>query len=119
MYRSQYKQDMFLDMEIFHGKRNGTFLDVGAYDGIDISNTYYFEKQLGWTRICIEPNAVTFKKLENNRNCILQNCAIGDTEGELDFISIYGNGSAGSGFDDPSEKWFLNMIRYIADVLIC
>jgi FkbM family methyltransferase len=104
MYKSQYKQDQWLNQNIFNQKLNGTFIDIGAYDGLDISNTYYFEKNLRWRGICIEPNPVTFKKLENNRNCILENCAVGDVEGEMDFVSIYGNGSAGSGFDDPSEK---------------
>jgi hypothetical protein len=27
-------------------KRSGIFLNVGAADGIDMSNTYYFEKEL-------------------------------------------------------------------------
>lgn len=104
MYKSQYGQDKWLDQNIFRQKPNGTFVDIGAYDGLDISNTYYFERILGWNGICIEPNPVTFEKLKNNRKCILENCAVGDQEGELDFVSIYGGGSAGSGFDDPSEK---------------
>ena len=104
MYKSQYQQDIWLDMNVFHGKRDGVFIDVGAYDGFDISNTYHFNTASNWTGICIEPNPITFKKLTQNRSCPLENCAIGDTEGELDFISIYGGGASGSGFDDPTGK---------------
>jgi len=104
MYKSQYRQDIWLDHNVFKGKQDGIFVDVGAYDGFDISNTYHFNTTLNWTGICIEPNPITFKALEKNRTCILENCAIGDVEGELDFISIYGGGASGSGFDDPTGK---------------
>jgi len=104
MYKSQYQQDLWLDNHIFHGKRNGTFVDIGAYDGFDISNTFHFDTVSDWEGICIEPNPLTFKELEKNRNCILENCAIGDEEGELDFVAIYGGGASGSGFDDPTGK---------------
>ena len=104
MYKSQYNQDGWLNTNIFNGKQNGVFIDIGAYDGLDISNTYYFEKFANWAGVCIEPNPNKFKLLQQNRNCILENCAISDIEGNLDFISISGNGASGSGFDDTSGK---------------
>lgn len=67
MYYSQYKQDKYLNEEIFFGKKNGVFLDIGAYDGVTISNTYFFEKFLNWSGICIEPNCDVFRLLEKNR----------------------------------------------------
>jgi FkbM family methyltransferase len=33
----------------------GTYVDIGAYDAIDGSNTYLFYKR-GWRGICVEPN---------------------------------------------------------------
>jgi FkbM family methyltransferase len=87
-------------MNVFKGKQNGVFVEVGAYDGFDISNTYHFEKDLNWTGICIEPSPQSFEKLKQNRNCILENCAISDVEGELDFVNVTGWGSSGSGFND-------------------
>lgn len=103
MYKSQYKQDIYLDMNIFKGQKYGIFVDVGAYDGFDISNTYHFET-LGWKGICIEPSPQTFKLLQKNRNCILENCAIGDIDGELDFVNITGWAASASGFDNQSKK---------------
>ncbi len=45
--KSQIGQDMILDEQIFKGKRNGVFVEVGALDGFGASNTYFFEKERG------------------------------------------------------------------------
>jgi len=39
-------QDKYLNETIFKNKKNGFFVDIGAYDGITHSNTYFFEKKL-------------------------------------------------------------------------
>ena len=41
IFYSQYKQDKYLEEEIFKGYENGFFVDVGAHDGISINNTLY------------------------------------------------------------------------------
>lgn len=41
----------------FADRRNGFFLDVGAYHYKDKSNTYYLEKNLGWRGIAIDANS--------------------------------------------------------------
>ena len=48
-------------------KKNGFFIDIGAHDGISLSNTYLLEQEYGWKGICIEPNPSVFKKLCKNR----------------------------------------------------
>lgn len=63
---SQAGQDAWVE-EITGGKRNGFFVDVGAYDGLESSNTAYLEQQLGWTGICIEAGTEYFKLLAVNR----------------------------------------------------
>ena len=40
----------------FADRRNGFFLDVGAYHYKDKSNTYYLEKNLGWQGIAVDAN---------------------------------------------------------------
>jgi hypothetical protein len=39
---------------MLNGKKNGTYLEIGAYEGKFISNTYLLEKQFGWTGISID-----------------------------------------------------------------
>ena len=34
---------------------DGYFIELGAYDGITLSNTYLLEKKFKWKVICIEP----------------------------------------------------------------
>jgi len=78
-YYSEYKQDRYLDTEIFSGKQNGTFVDVGASDGILYSNTYFFEKWRNWSGICIEPRPVEFAKLIKNRTSACENFCISNS----------------------------------------
>lgn len=39
--------DLKMD-EIFKGKRDGFFIELGAYDGLTQSNTAFFEFSRGW-----------------------------------------------------------------------
>ena len=85
MYYSQQGEDRIL-YEKFLNYRNGFFLELGATNGIDCSNTLFFEKELGWSGVLIEPTN-RFNELKNNRpNCHCFNFAISEVEGELDFI---------------------------------
>ena len=86
-YKSQHKQDEFI-VNYFKEKRNGVFVDIGAHDGITLSNTYILEKEYGWTGICIEPMEHEYKKLEACRSCITYNCACYDTNGTEKFTML-------------------------------
>ena len=96
---SQCKQDKCINI-LFKGKKNGVFLDIGAHDGISLSNTYFFEKEKKWTGICIEPNPEIFKELQLNRTCILENCCISDNESQVIFRKVNGPGNMLSGILD-------------------
>lgn len=91
VYYSQYKQDEFLEKNIFKGFKNGVFVDVGAHDGITLNNTLYFEKNNGWTGINIEPIPEIYEKLKINRpNCHNLNYAICKHNGFAQFIQNIG-----------------------------
>ena len=49
---------------------NGYFVDIGAHDGKDGSNTYALEKA-GWNGVCVEPSPVHKEALSNHRDCII------------------------------------------------
>lgn len=51
-----------------------TFIDIGAWDGVESSNTFYFE-QLGWKGICVEPVRSAYLQCLKNRKCVCLNLA--------------------------------------------
>ena len=46
----------------------GFFIECGANDGVNQSNTWYFEKYLNWHGILIEPLSDQFIELKKNRS---------------------------------------------------
>jgi hypothetical protein len=50
---SQACQDMFV-LSVLDGKQNGTFLEIGASEPINISNTYLLEKYFSWSGVSID-----------------------------------------------------------------
>lgn len=89
-YYSQNGQDRYIMETYFPLQTEGLFVDIGANDGITLSNTYAFEKR-GWTGYCIEPLDDMFKLLVQNRpasKCI--HAIISDVTGKSEFLSIEG-----------------------------
>lgn len=82
---SQTGQDLWVYGEAFNEMRNGFFLDVGAHDGLSISNTVILERRFGWKGICIEANPETYAALVKNRKCRCVNVCLDAVEGEVDF----------------------------------
>ena len=109
-YYSQYAQDRFINM-LFKKKGNGVFLDIGAHDGVALSNTYFFEKNKKWTGLCIEPMPLIYEKLSQNRSCVLENCCISDKDGMLTFRQITGYPEMLSGILDFFDDKHLNRIE--------
>lgn len=71
---SQAYQDIFILMAL-NGKRNGTFVEIGAMDGQTISNTFLIEQYFNWTGISIDIDDIneSFKKYNRKSNLIIQN----------------------------------------------
>jgi FkbM family methyltransferase len=63
-----------LKEEFFKGMREGYFVDVGANDPKDISQTWHLE-QLGWRGILIEPQPALAQKLREQRRAKVFACA--------------------------------------------
>ncbi len=81
---SQAGQDKWV-VDTLNNIKGGYFLDIGAYDGLNISNTYYLEKELDWDGLCIEADPSNFKKLTNVRDCGCINVAVADIDGVVNF----------------------------------
>ena len=74
-------------------------MEVGAYDGVSLSNTYFFEN-LGWSGICLEPNPSAFEKLRRNRASTVVNAGVAAIPGTMAFLSLPSDLDLGSGFVD-------------------
>ena len=61
-YFSQELQDEWVD-QYLKQKTNGIFLEVGAVDGVSLSNTLFFERERNWTGLLIEPNRKFYENL--------------------------------------------------------
>ena len=64
--KSQLRQDLFV-LNYFGFKPNGYFVEFGATDGKQFSNTFMLEKQFGWTGILAEPAQTWHSQLRKNR----------------------------------------------------
>lgn len=64
--RSQFNQDLSLFYHYYQNVVNGFFIEIGAFDGLSLSNTYFFEKNFYWKGILIEGGEENCKKLKKN-----------------------------------------------------
>jgi Methyltransferase FkbM domain len=103
-------QDLFV-VDALNEQRGGFFLDSGASNGVRGNNTKLLESALGWTGICIEPNAQMFAELVRNRTCICLDCCLYDTDGTVEFLEaaqVYG------GIIDEYHPFHLDYARRMA-----
>lgn len=81
MWRSQLGQDAWVAAATGY-KRSGFFVELGAGDGLYLSNTAALEEHLGWTGICIEPVPRQYGELIRNRRCACDNSCVGMRDGD-------------------------------------
>ena len=81
MGESQLGQDVAV-LDFYNYKQNGYFVEIGASDGITLSNTFLLEKSYGWKGICVEPIPEMYEKCKQNRSCICSNLAVYNTSGQ-------------------------------------
>ena len=83
--KSQLHQDLFVLLET-NFKKNGFFVEFGATNGVDLSNTNLLEREFNWKGILAEPARVWHSDLEKNRECSIErNCVWSDSNSVLDF----------------------------------
>ena len=88
---SQYNQDVTLNDMYFKNKEGGVFVDIGAYDGVEKSNTYAYETILDWSGICVEPILGRYQELAKNRRCTCIHGAVSDKDQDMvEFCEIEG-----------------------------
>jgi len=80
-YYGQHGEDYLL-WHFFDFKRTGFFLDIGAHDGVSLSNTKSFEEQ-GWTGICVEPIPDVFALCQQARERAVHAACVGGPDRQV------------------------------------
>ena len=94
-FYSQQDEDKYIIQYLLKDKvTDGTFLEIGACDGILYSNTKTLEDFFGFSGILIEPQPGFYNNLIKNRpNCECYNYAVSDSE--TPFVEFIGNNAEG------------------------
>lgn len=83
--KSQLRQDLFA-LSHLKFKRNGYFVEFGAANGKNLSNTHLMEKEFNWDGILAEPATCWHNELKANRNCNIEtSCVWKDSNSTLIF----------------------------------
>ncbi len=115
MRHSQNNEEDII-LNLFKLKRNGTFLDIGANDGVTLSNTFALANNYGWTGLLVEASPTAYERMLKNyelidRDIDLQNVAIGKEDGVLEFYEsgeLLGKGDVSlvsSGVRSELDRW--------------
>lgn len=89
--KSQLGQEIFALIQNDF-KRHGYFVEFGATNGLELSNTYLLEKEFGWNGILAEPASVWHRELHENRACNIETQCVWSKSGEI--ISFHESDSA-------------------------
>lgn len=109
-YVSQAGQDAVVD-QVFGSKRGGTFVDVGGYDGVTGSNTFFFEQFRQWTGVLVEPVPSQLAAAQQVRRCTCLGLAIAADDGEADFIEVSEGFTQMSGLAQSYDPALLERVR--------
>jgi FkbM family methyltransferase len=83
---AQLRQDLFVLSELGF-KRGGFFVEFGAANGKELSNTWLLEKRFGWSGILAEPARCWHGPLAAHRGCAIEHDCVWKTTGEtLEFL---------------------------------
>jgi FkbM family methyltransferase len=88
-HASQLNQDVFA--LLYNQFKTGFFVEIGANNGFNLSNTVYLEECFGWSGILIEANPIYLPQLARRR-AVVVNKAVASEDGVLEFIDagLYG-----------------------------
>lgn len=90
LYRShsQILQDLWV-LYMLKEKHKGYFVEFGACDGKQMSNSLLLERDYAWTGIIAEPNPIWHKTLTVNRSCnISHKCVFTESGNTVSFENI-------------------------------
>jgi FkbM family methyltransferase len=115
--KSQSHEDTWLWEKIYStlplaDVMGGTFLEIGGYTGVDLSNSFFFEKKYDWRGLLVEGHPANQKILRSNQqirsNSVIATAAIcsldaNDNPGSVNFTT--GGGPVGAIASEAHQKF--------------
>jgi FkbM family methyltransferase len=95
---SEIHQDLFV-LATTKFKRKGYFVEFGAADGKNLSNTYLLEKNFGWTGILAEPSKNWHSELKINR-----------TNAQIEIDCVWSKSNEKLEFSESADQPYLSTI---------
>ncbi len=90
-YAPRSRAQLFQDLWAFWvcgQKRGGYFVEIGAADGVSLSNTYLLEKEMGWRGLLAEPHPGFAASLRQHRSCVISSRCVYSASGlGLEFLA--------------------------------
>jgi FkbM family methyltransferase len=102
-HNGQYGQDEIIEKLCYprgNELHKGIFVEIGAYDGYDLSNTYWLEKCKGWSGLLVEPIPIQADAARHNRWCDVWQGCVYNRDGEVEFTHIKGYSEMLSGIEE-------------------
>lgn len=96
---AQLRQDLWVLHETRH-KRDGYFVEFGAADGVNLSNTCLLEREFGWRGILAEPNPAWHAALRQNRRA------------DIDLRCVFGRGGERVAFAATKHPELATIVGY-------
>lgn len=100
IFYGQCGEDLEVYCDFFHLRRawyesnKGTYIEIGASDGVKFSNTKFFEEDMGFSGMLIEPEPRMFETLKKTRPAnYLYNCAVDSSGQPVTFLVSNGPGA--------------------------
>lgn len=78
--KAQLRQDLFVLSQL-NWKKGGFFVEFGATDGLELSNTYLLECKFSWRGILAEPAKFWHSALRNNRTASIDERCVWTSSG--------------------------------------
>ena len=87
--KSQACQESFVQ-NVLNFKVGGYFLEIGAADGIEASNTLLLERQFKWTGLAVELNPQLHRDFLNSRTttCMCEDATVWNSDEHLESLSF-------------------------------
>jgi FkbM family methyltransferase len=87
-FKSQLGQDIFC-LSVLNFKKQGFFVEFGATNGVNLSNSFVLEKNFGWSGVLSEPAKKWQPILIKNRSAKIDfRCVWSETGREIEFSEI-------------------------------